>query len=176
MAAPALPIRQVAYFVPDIAKAAAEHSAAFGSGPFFIARHVPLAWSEHRGVRVTHDHSSAYGQWGEVMIEFVEQAGGDPSAFHDLYPAGSGRFDFHHAALFVDDLDDAIADFARKGMALAQISETMSGVRYAFVDGAAQLGHMLELYEPSEGLTGFYAMVADAAKGWDGADPVREMG
>ena len=32
------------------------------------------------------------GQWGEVMIEFVEQAGGDPSAFHDLYPAGSGRF------------------------------------------------------------------------------------
>jgi len=35
---------------------------------------------------------------------------------------------------------------------------------------------MIELYEPTPGLTGFYAMVAAAAEGWDGADPIRELG
>jgi len=29
--------------------------------------------------------------------------GSGPSAFHDVYPDGSGRGGIHHAALFVDD-------------------------------------------------------------------------
>lgn len=171
-----LPIRQTAYFVPDLEQAALAHHRAFGSGPYFIGRHIPLAWSEHRGTRVHHDHSSAYGQWGDVMIEFVEQHGDDPSAFHDLFPPGSNRYGLHHVALFVDMLDEAIAHFGAKGMPLAQLSETSTGTRYAFVDASATLGHMLELYEPSRPLLGFYAKVAAAARGWDGQNPLRELG
>ncbi len=172
----ALPVRQIAYFVGDIERAALAHHAGYGSGPYFIGRHVPLAWSEHRGVRVRHDHSSAYGQWGEIMIEFVEQHGDDPSAFHDLYPAGSGRFGLHHVALGVDDLDRAIFDFAERGQPLVQLSETAGGIRYAFVEGDADCGHMVELYEPGGGIAGFYAMVASAAQDWDGSEPLRELG
>lgn len=171
-----LPVRQIAYFCPDIEAAARAHSAAFGSGPYFIGRHVPLLWSEHRGVRVRHDHSSAYGQWGDVMIEFVQQHGTDPSAFYDLFPHDSGRFGLHHVAVWVDRLDDALADFGNAAMPLAQLSETVGGTRYAFVDATATLGHMIELYEPTPGLTGFYAMVAKAARGWDGANLLRELG
>jgi hypothetical protein len=171
-----LPVRQVAYFVPDIEQAALAHCAAFGSGPFFLGRHVPLRWSEHRGQPVIHDHSSAYGQWGEVMVEFVQQHGDDPSTFHDIFPAGSGRFGLHHTAVFVNAVDEAIAWFAGQAMPLAQLSETTTGTRYAFVDASATLGHMIELYEPSKGLLGFYAMVANAAKNWGGSDPLRELG
>ena len=171
-----LPVRQIAYFVPDILAAALAHHAAFGSGPFFIGRHVPLAWSEHRGVRVKHDHSSAYGQWGEVMVEFVQQHGDDASVFHDTYPVGSGRFGMHHVALWVDLLDEAVARFAAQGAPLRQLCETASGIRYAFMDATATLGHMIELYEPGGGIADFYAMVADAAKNWDGGDLLREMG
>ncbi len=171
-----LPVRQIAYFVADIEQAARAHHAAFGSGPYFLGRQVPLAWSEHRGLRVTHDHSSAYGQWGDVMIEFVQQHGDDPSAFHDLYPVGSGRYGPHHVAVFVEALDAAISRFGQGGMALAQLSETITGTRYAFVDGSSTLGHMIELYEPTEPLLRFYAMVAKAAAGWDGSDPLRELG
>jgi len=35
---------------------------------------------------------------------------------------------------------------------------------------------MLELYEPTAQLAGFYDFVADAAKGWDGRDLLRELG
>jgi hypothetical protein len=170
-----LPVRQIAWFVPDIESSARAHSASFGSGPFFTFHHVPLNWSEHRGQRVTHDHSSVYGQWGDVMVEFVAQHGDNPSAFHDMFPAGSSAQGLHHMAIWVDDLDTAIADFGAQDMPLAQLSEVTSGTRYAFVDATASLGHMLELYEPSEQLTGFYDMVRNAAKDWDGSDPIRKL-
>ncbi|MXP30240.1 VOC family protein [Parerythrobacter jejuensis] len=171
-----LPVRQLAYFVPDIEAAARVHADQFGSGPFFIARHIELSTSEHRGVPQPLDHSSAYGQWGAVMVEFVQQHNSDPSAFHDLFPLGTGRYGLHHMALFVADLPAAIAEFAENGQDLAQYAVTTSGVAYAFIDARVSMGHMLELYEPTEGLLAFYDMVAQAAQGWDGSDPVRELG
>jgi catechol 2,3-dioxygenase-like lactoylglutathione lyase family enzyme len=172
----ALPVRQLAYKVNDLAAAAAAHHRQFGSGPFFVLRHVALASSLHRGVERAFDHSSAYGQWGDVMVELVVQHNPDPSALHDMFSHGSGAEGLHHAALFVDDLDAEIARFAADGAALAQLSVTQTGTAFAFVDTRASLGHMLELYEPTPQLTGFYDFVADAAQGWDGRDLIRDLG
>jgi hypothetical protein len=171
-----LPIRQLAYKVNDLEAAALAHTRAFGSGPFFVLRHVALASSQHRGVERAFDHSSAYGQWGAVMVELVVQHNAEDSALHDMFPHGSGAEGLHHAALFVDDLDAAIARFAGEGAPLAQLSVTATGTAFAFVDTRKSLGHMLELYEPSEVLTGFYDFVEGAAKGWDGRDVIRELG
>lgn len=170
-----LPVRQLAYKVNDLEAAAAAHHRAFGSGPFFVARHVALASSVHRGVKRPFDHSSAYGQWGSVMVELVVQHNPDDSALHEMFPHGSGREGLHHAALFVDDLDAAIARFESEGAMLAQLSMTAGGTAFAFVDTRASLGHMLELYEPAPQLTGFYDFVAAAAQGWDGRDLLREL-
>jgi catechol 2,3-dioxygenase-like lactoylglutathione lyase family enzyme len=170
------PVRQLAYKVNDLEAAAAAHHRRFGSGPFFVARHVALASSKHRGVAQPFDHSSAYGQWGTVMVELVVQHNPEASALHDMFAAGSGAEGLHHAALFVDDLDAEIARFAAEGAPLAQYLVTTSGTAFAFVDTRASLGHMLELYEPTPLLTGFYAMVAEAAQGWDGHGLLRELG
>ncbi|KQM19286.1 VOC family protein [Novosphingobium sp. Leaf2] len=155
----ALPIRQIAYFVPDVRAAARAHSAAFGSGPYYIADHIPLVRAVHRGVERELDHSSAYGQWGEVMIEFCQQNNAGPSAFHDLYPEGSGSQGLHHVALFADDLDAVVAQFTDAGHALALDAEMTDGFRYAFIDTVALHGHMLELYAPTASLLGFYDLV-----------------
>ncbi len=171
-----LSVRQLAYKVNDLEAAAAAHYRAFGSGPFFVLRHVALASSVHRGVARPFDHSSAYGQWGSVMVELVVQHNAEDSALHEMFPHGSGREGLHHAALFVDNLDAAIARFEAEGSPLAQLSVTTSGTAFAFVDARASIGHMLELYEPTPQLTGFYDMIAEAANGWDGKDLLRELG
>ena len=158
-----LPIRQIAYFVPDVRAAGRAHSAAFGSGPYYVADHIPLARALHRGTARDLDHSSAYGQWGEVMIEFCQQNNPGPSGFHDLYPEGSGGQGLHHVALFVDDLDAAVAGFAAQGHPLALDAAMTDGFRYVFVDTIATYGHMLELYEPTATLTGFYETVRRSA-------------
>ena len=110
------------------------------------------------------------------MVELVVQHNPDPSALHDMFPYGSGAEGLHHAALFAHNLAAEIARFGAAGSPLAQLSVTAGGTAFAFVDTRASLGHMLELYEPTAQLTGFYDFVAGAAKGWDGTDLLRELG
>lgn len=170
-----LPIRQIAYFVPDAQEAALAHHLAFGSGPYFFVRDIPLLWSRHRGVERLLDHSSAYGQWGDLMVEFVQQNNPGPSCFRDMYPEGSGLSGVHHVALFVDDVAAELARHRAAGREIALHAQTRTGTEFAMVDMVASLGHMLELYAPTEGLTGFYGFVAKAAQGYDGRDPVRPL-
>jgi hypothetical protein len=169
------PVRQVAYFVPEIETAARAHSRQFGSGPYFVAEHIPLRKTLHRGREVALDHSSAYGQWGEVMIEFVQQNNPGPSAFHDLYPEGSGRSGLHHIALIVESLAATRRAFAESGLSESLYAEMNDGFAFVMVDAVARYGHMIELYEGVPALTSFYAMVKEAARNFKGADPIRSI-
>lgn len=170
-----LPARQIAYFVEDVRAAAVRHRALFGSGPYFVADRIPLHDCRHRGEPAELDHGSAYGQWGELMIEFVQQNNAGPSAFRDMYPAGSGREGLHHVALFVDDVDAAIARYAAQGYPCALRARTGTGLVFAMIDTVAAYGHMLELYSPTAGLIDFYAMIAGAARDGIGDAPIRSI-
>ena len=165
------PVKQIAYFVPDIIAAARAHSRTFGSGPYFVAEHIPLSLCRYRGQPAELDHSSAYGQWGEVMVEFVQQNNPDPSVFRDLYPKGDQGM--HHVALIVDDLPAEIARFEAAGHATAFYAEVAPGVGFAMMDCVAELGHFVELYEPTPELLGVYDLVRSAAKTFEGGDPIR---
>lgn len=169
------PIRQIAYFVADVRAAALRHHALFGSGPYYVADNIPLRLCRHRGRDAVLDHSSAYGQWGPIMIEFVQQNNAGPSAFHDIYPEGSGREGLHHVALFSDDLDADIAHYMGEGFDLALHAEMATGFRFAMIDTVAAYGHMIELYPPEPSLTDFYAQVAEAARDGVGGDILRPI-
>jgi catechol 2,3-dioxygenase-like lactoylglutathione lyase family enzyme len=164
---------QIAYAVPDVESAARSWAARSGAGPFFVRRHIALEDVVVRGRPGSFDHSSAYGQWGSVMVELVEDHGDGPSPVRDMFPRdGSG---LHHLAFFVESVDAAVADLLGQGLELAMSARTAGGLRFCFVDTRKALGHMVELYEPTAGLRAFYSMVRDAAEGWDGADPVRTL-
>jgi catechol 2,3-dioxygenase-like lactoylglutathione lyase family enzyme len=162
---------QIAYAVPDAVEAAHRWAADFGAGPFFVRRHIPIASVTYRGEQSAFDHTSAYGQWGDVMVELVEDHTKGPSVVHDLFPAGGSGL--HHLAFFVPDVTAATALLNERGWPTAMEAVTASGVRFHFVDSSATLGHMIELYERSDALATFYERVAFAAHAWDGADPVR---
>ncbi len=168
-----LPIVQIAYHVPDPAAAAAQYAREFGWGPFFLFEHVPLTRSVHRGRPRAFDHTSAYGQAGEVMVELICQHGDEPSALRDMYARDQSGL--HHVALFVDSLPIALAEARSQGYAIALEATTADGTEFAMVDRRADLGHMIECYEPREGLAKFYAYVKRKSIDWDGRDPVRRL-
>ncbi len=168
-----LPVRQIAYFVPDVREAARRHSALFNSGPFFVADNIPLRAAWHRGQPVELDHSSAYGQWGALMVEFVQQNNPGPSVFRDMF--AEGEQGMHHVAIIVDDLPAAQAQLEADGLATALDAEMNDGFRFVMMDAVARYGHMIELYEGVPALTGFYAIVEAAAEGFDGRDPIRPI-
>jgi hypothetical protein len=166
-------IVQVAYAVDDVRVAAARHAASFGSGPFFVLDHIEIASVRHGNAEAVFDHSSAYGQSGSMMIELV--------CLHDVQPAtlrasltqrGRG---LHHVAYFVDDLVREAERLDTLGYPQAMLATTASGLSFAFHDAVADLGHLWEIYEPTDRLREFYAMVATASAGWDGTNPVRDL-
>jgi hypothetical protein len=164
---------QIAYFVTDMRAAAARMHAVFGAGPFHVSERIELARAEHRGEPCLFVHSSAYGQWGDVMMELVQQDVEGPSPFRDMFAPGDEGL--HHVATFVDDVQPAIDRYAKAGLPLATRAVTRSGVEFAFVDATTTLGHMIELYVASPALRGFYDFVRSSAVGWDGRHPVRPI-
>jgi hypothetical protein len=54
-------------------------------------------------------------------------------------------------------------------------AETSDGTAFAFHDARSELGHHIEIYEPTVHLRSFYAMVREASIGWDGDAPVRDL-
>jgi hypothetical protein len=167
------PVRQIAYFVPDVCAAARQHAMLFESGPYFVAENIPLRRAVHRGRPVELDHSSAYGQWGEVMIEFVQQNNPGPSPFRDMFDEGSQGL--HHVALIVDDLRSAQAHFETSGFATALEAEMNDGFVFLMMDAVSRYGHMIELYEGVPALTDFYALVRQASIDFDGSDAIRRI-
>ena len=155
---------QIAYAVTDVATAAARFAATTGAGPFFVVEHIALDAARVCGVDGTFDHSSAYGHWGTVMVELVEEHSRPPIV------AAPG---LHHLAFMVDDLGAAVEWCTAKGWEEALFARTTRGQEFAFCDARHDLGHLIEMYEPSARLLAFYALVAAAADGWDGIDPVR---
>jgi hypothetical protein len=171
---PALRPVQIAYHVPDPVAAAERYAREFGWGPFFVMEHIPLARARYRGRDAAFDHTSAYGQAGDVMVELITQHGDGPSALRDLYaPHESG---LHHVAYFVPDLAGALAAFTARGHEIALDARTTTGTEFAMVDLVAELGHMVELYENADALAKFYGYVKRKSDGWDGREPVRRLG
>lgn len=167
---------QLAYGVDDVRSAARRWAVEFGAGPFFLRHNIevsdvsiagsvaglvePAAGGSSGGF----DHSSAYGQWGSLMVELI--------AVHD--PPSLASSGLHHLAYFVESFESAARQLEERGWPQVMVA-TAGQTRFAFHDARSELGHLIEIYEGSVPLRKFYAMVADAAKGWDGADPVRTL-
>ncbi len=160
---------QIAYAVDDVDAAALRWTSQYGAGPFFLRRHIELRAVRYRGATAVFDHSSAYGQWGSVMVELVQDHTDGPSVFNEHLGAG-----LHHLAFFVDEPESTLHTLAERGYETAMSASTAGGSVFHFVDTVADLGHYLEIYRSGDRLREFYSMVADAALGWDGSRPIRE--
>lgn len=167
--------RQMAYVVPDIREAARRHSELFGSGPFFVAEHIPFRTSVYRGKEMTFAHSSSFGQWGDMQVEFMQREDDQPSVLTDVLDITGGNCATHHKAIIIPNPQDVAAAFERAGYPIAWTGIMEVGIEVFMIDTLALYGHMIELYAPSPEVESFYAMVKDAAVGFDGTDPIREF-
>ncbi len=168
-----LKIVQIAYHVPDPERAARGFASSFGWGPFFLFEHIALARCLYRGTPANFDHSSAYGQAGDLMVELITQHGEAPSVLRDLY--ARDEVGVHHVAHFVSNLRDTLEEARAAGREIALDACTATGTSFAMLDTSRELGHMVELYEPAGDLLKFYRHVRRAAEGWDGAEPLRRL-
>jgi Glyoxalase/Bleomycin resistance protein/Dioxygenase superfamily len=162
-------LHHIGYVVDELRAGAERFSAAFGAGPFFAMEHIVFDEVTFDGDRAVYDHSSAFGQWGPVIVELTQMHDAQPTGLRDtLMKPGAG---IGHVAWLADSLEDEVARLESAGLSAFHTGRT--GPASAVWLNAPLLGHPVEVLQRREELEDFYRMVRDAAVGWDGSDPLR---
>ena len=167
-------IIQSGWVVRDMDEAL-EHWLAKGAGPFWVARRQTDFELFYREDPVKLDLSVAWGQFGAIQIELVQQHNDAPSAFRDSFPGeipGGHGGAFQHMGLFNPSYEEAYRDVLAQGFDCS-LRGCVNGTRFAFMDTREAFGFMLELTEMSPEMVGFYAEIEQASKDWDGSNPLR---
>jgi len=111
--------------------------------PIIITDGVDIAQTEYQGQPSPARAKLAFFHLGQVDIELIEPLD-EPSTWNDqLHGHGDS---LHHIAFQIRGMGDKVAYLDGKGLPLVQRGE-YSGGRYAYVDGTAQLGCIVELLE-----------------------------
>lgn len=167
------PIMQLAFVPGDIGKALSYWTEVMGAGPFFSLPHIQAREVRYRGTPINLDFSILIGYWGDMQIELIEQHCDSPSIYKSWRDE---RLEgLHHMCLLVDDIAEARAVFAAAGATVEQ-EVFMDGAEAFYADTGGGPGTLIEVLEPSPDFRGLFAMMRDAARGWDGSDPLRTLG
>ena len=104
---------------------------------------VDIAQTEYAGAPSQARARLAFFHLGQVDLELIEPIG-EPSTWRDHL--NQHGVSLHHIAVQVQGMRERLAYLDAKGVPLLQRGEYTGG-RYAYVDGTAQLGCILELLE-----------------------------
>ncbi len=163
---------QMCWYVQDIHAAMRTWHAVSRTGPFYYVEHPVIDDYTWRGVRGTLDMTGALAQAGPIQIELVQQHNDVGSAYRDQF--GPGEEGFHHIAAMVDDYDAELAHYRAQGCEIAH-SGVVGGKRFCYIDTRPKLGFMVEILEENPAMREMFAVISNAAIGWDGSDPFRPI-
>jgi len=165
-------IHHVGYVVEDLHRDVPRFAALTGAGPFFAMEHLVFDEVSYRGEPAVYDHSSAFGQWGPMLVELTQVHEAQPPALREALVAPGGGIG--HLAWLADSLEDEVARLHHAGITPFHAGRTGPASAVWF-DGSDMFGHPIEVLQRRDELLGFYAMVRDASVGWDGSEPLRIM-
>jgi len=166
-------IIQTAYTVADIEASMREFTARLGVGPWFVSDPFQPPEGLHRGEPTRFTITLAIAFSGHLMIELIQQHDTFPSVYQEtIRERGHG---FHHWAVASDDLDADIRKYQADGFVVAFSDRSPRGMRVAYMDKAGLLPGMIELVELNAAAEAAYTKCFEAARDWDGSDPVRRF-
>lgn len=144
-------VMQVGLIVRDIEARARAWSQILGlpMPEILITDTYERAQTEYQGQRSDARARLAFFHLGQVDLELIEPLG-EPSTWNDQLTAHGDSL--HHIAFVIKGMEEKRAYLNAAGLPLIQRGEYPGG-RYAYFDGVAQLGAIIELLE-NDAVTG----------------------
>lgn len=167
------PVMQLAFVPRDVDTALAFWTRTMGVGPFFHLPHIGYKAARYRGQPSHVDFSVWIGYWGDLQIELIAQHCDSPSIYKSWLD--EGREGQHHVCLLVDSIAHAREVCAEAGATVEQ-EIFLDNAEAIYVDTGGGPGTLVEILQPSPDFDGMFRMMRDAARDWDGRDPVRTLG
>ena len=168
-------VRQNGYVVRDVEGAMRHWSGTLGVGPWFYFERAPITEFRYRGVPSDAVVSIALANSGALQLELIQPRDDAPSMFRDFLAAG--REGLQHVAYWTGSFDRDLERSLAAGFQMGH-SGCSGGPdgRFVYFDTETHPGTVVELSEVSGPKGAFFAHVREAAKGWDGRDPIRRLG
>lgn len=163
-------IRQLGYVVRDLDKAIKYWVEVLNAGPFFMFEHCPLDDQLYRGQPSNVDVDIALANSGDVQIELIYQNNEVPSIYKEALDAG--RTGLHHVGIMPTNYESARAQYLALGHEIA-FECNLGGSELTYFDTLDTVGHYTELWQNTAAFNDIALIVENAAKDWDGSDPVR---
>ena len=166
-------IMQMAYVPADIDAALRYWTETMGVGPFFKLPHIQVESAKYRGEPADIDFTVYIAYWGDMQVELIEQHNDAPSIYRSWRV--EGREGLHHVCIVVRDMAEARAICATAGAKVMQEIALPGGGEAIYVDAGGGPGSLIEMIcFPAESYA-FFDMMHEAARSWDGSDPVRTI-
>lgn len=172
MTQPLQSVRQLAYVVRNLDAALKYWTEVLKVGPFFLMEHCALDNQEYRGEPGNVDVSIALGNSGDLQIELIYQHNDAGSVYKEFLDAG--RVGVHHFGLMPVDYQAACKQYIGLGYEPAFKCD-IGGAELVYFDTVDAIGHFTEFWDNHDIFKDLFMVVENAAKGWDGSNPVREF-
>jgi hypothetical protein len=166
---------QLGYVVRDI-EAAMEAWLANGVGPWFYFETVEVDYFRHRGVDSPLQMSVALANSGELQIELIQQRNDAPSLYREFLSAG--REGFQHVSYWTSGYQALYEQALGNGFSVGHegcIGGEQGRFAYLEAAGTTETGTLVEISDISGPKGVFFAHVRDAARQWDGSEPIRKL-
>ncbi|MDR2857006.1 MAG: VOC family protein [Novosphingobium sp.] len=166
-------IVQIAYLPEDFDAAIRHWTEIVGVGPFFLLENIRLGEMRYRGQPSDAEFSIAIGYWGDMQIELIRAENDAPSIYTGEYAV---KDRVHHVCIFVDSIAEARKACAEAGAEILVEGKVGNTGEVIYVDAGGGPGHVIELLQPMAGSDSLFAMMKEAARNWDGSEPLRIIG
>jgi hypothetical protein len=164
-------VSQIAYVVEDLDVALAYWVDVIKAGPFFLFEHATMENQRYRGAASNVDVTLAVGNSGDTQIELIYCENDAPSVYREFLDAG--RTGVHHVGLMPENYPAACETYRSLGYEAA-FECSIAGTNLVYFDTLETLGHFTELWDRSASFVEFQRSVREAARDWDGSNPVRQ--
>jgi len=166
------PIRQNGYVVRDL-RAAIDGWLHAGVGPWLLLPHLTQAGSRYRGQPTEPVVSIAFANSGDLQVELIEQEDDSPSIYREFLDAGGEGF--HHLAWWAEDYDATARAATAAGWSDVHSGNAGGFAQFAYFDQGGTTSTVIEVMELTDATRWMATTVRQAAKQWDGSDPVRNL-
>jgi catechol 2,3-dioxygenase-like lactoylglutathione lyase family enzyme len=166
-------VRQNGYVVTDVEAALRYWTEVLGVGPFFYIEKVPISDFRYRGEPSPLEVSIALANSGSLQIELIQQRNDAPSMYRDFLDAG--HVGLQHIAYWTETLDADLERLQRAGFEIGQSGCIGESGRFVYFETRGHPGTVIELSEIGGAKGRFFEHIRDAARDWDGSDPIRRI-
>ena len=166
-------MRQVGIVVRDLDATIRHWVDVCGVGPWFHTDRLAFSSFTYRGKRYDDIHvSAAFANSGDVQIELLQQRCATPSMYRDFLAAG--REGVQHWSSWPENYREFYDRAVAAGYEVGQEGTSNRGPFVYFLrEGHA--GSVIEMAEMTPARSRIFGHIRDAARGWDGRNPVRAM-